>query len=250
MTRLGEILAGWAMAASACAMAAVAFPAISTKAAAQKEAARWEARAQAFETDVLLDEGYVSPVSADLTNVFMADDLNVFSRDARLLVADKAQMSEILAWSEAQMQTHQCLSEAVYYESRSETKSGQRAVAEVILNRVKSKHYPNTICGVVYQGAERSTGCQFTFTCDGSTSKSPKGKLWERSQDIAKLALTGAMTPVTDSATHYHTTKINPHWAKNMRPTRLIGSHQFYRFKFRERPTATTIVAAPPPIQR
>lgn len=248
MTRLGEILAGWALAASACAVAAVAFPAISAKAAAQKDAARWEARAQAFESETLLDETYVSPASTDLTAIFMADDANVFSRDARLLLANKASTPEILEWSDRNMQTHQCLAEAVYYEARSEVKAGQKAVAEVVLNRVKSKHYPNTVCGVVYQGAERSTGCQFTFTCDGSTAKSPKGQLWQRSQDVARLALTGAMTPVTGSATHYHTTEVNPHWAPNMRPTRLIGSHQFYRFKFRERPTATTIVAAPPPI--
>ena len=146
------------------------------------------------------------------------------------------------------MQTHQCLAEAVYYEARSEVKAGQMAVAEVVLNRVKSKHYPNTVCGVVYQGAERSTGCQFTFTCDGATAKMPKGKLWERSQEIASLALTGSMTPVTGNATHYHTIEVSPHWAPNMRPTKLIGLHQFYRFKFRERPVTNAVVAVAPPI--
>ena len=101
---------------------------------------------------------------------------------------------------------------------------------------------------MVYQGAERSTGCQFTFTCDGSTAKEPKGPLWERSENVATLALTGAMTPLTGKATHYHTTQVSPHWAPNMRPTKLIGFHQFYRFKFRERPAQNTVVAVAPPI--
>jgi len=248
MTRLGEILAGWAMAASACAMAAVAFPAISAKAAAQKDAARWEARAQAFEDGALSEADYASPLSANLAPIFTAVDDNIFARDMRLLNNGKASTPSILAWSETQMQTHQCLAEAVYYEARSEVKTGQMAVAEVVLNRVKSKHYPNTVCGVVYQGAERSTGCQFTFTCDGATAKMPKGALWERSQDIASLALTGSMTQITGNATHYHTTKVNPHWAPNMRPTKLIGLHQFYRFKFRERPVTNAVVAVAPPI--
>ena len=248
MTRLGEILAGWAMAASACAMAAVAFPAISAKAASQKDAARWEARAQAFDSGTLTETDYVSPLSENLAPVFIKAADNVFVRDARLLNKGKASTPSILAWSETQMQTHQCLAEAVYYEARSEVKAGQMAVAEVVLNRVKSKHYPNTVCGVVYQGAERSTGCQFTFTCDGATAKMPKGVLWERSKDIASLALTGTMTPVTGKATHYHTTEVNPHWAPNMRPTKLIGFHQFYRFKFRERPAQNTVVAVAPPI--
>ena len=248
MTRLGEILSGWALAASACAVAAIAFPAISDKAASHKDAARWEARAVAFDSDSLLDDSYISPVSASMTSVYMTADINDFSRDTRLLMANKATTPEILNWSDARMNAHQCLAEAVYYEARSETKAGQKAVAEVVLNRVKSKHYPNSVCGVVYQGAERSTGCQFTFTCDGSTAKEPKGPLWDRSEDVATLALTGAMTPLTGKATHYHTTQVNPHWASNMRPTRLIGSHQFYRFKFRERPVMNTSVAVAPPI--
>ena len=248
MTRLGEILAGWALTASACAAAVVAFPAISDKAASHKDAARWEARAAAFEAHNITDENYASPVSSAMTNVYMTADTNDFSRDSRLLIANKASTSVILNWAESHMNAHQCLAEAVYYEARSEPIAGQKAVAEVVLNRVKSKHYPNTICGVVYQGAERSTGCQFSFTCDGSTAKEPKGRLWEQSRDVASLALTGAMTPLTAKSTHYHTIEVNPHWAPNMRPTRLIGFHQFYRFKFRERPAANTSVAVAPPI--
>jgi len=175
MTRLGEMIAAWAMVGGACAFAAVAFPAISAKAAAHKDAVRWQARAQAFEAERLPAKTYVSPASMGLTSIFSNFDENAFARDQRLLIQGKASVPTILAWSEGKMQTHQCLAEAVYYEARSEVKSGQMAVAEVVLNRVKSKHYPNTVCGVVYQGAERSTGCQFTFTCDGATANMPKG---------------------------------------------------------------------------
>lgn len=250
MTRLGEILAGWAIVAGACAVAAVAFPAISAKAAAQKDAARWEARAQAFESEAVSFVSDVSPAAAPLTDVFMQSDHNMFARDNRLLFGGKASTPAIINWSDRQAQTHQCLAEAVYYEARSERKAGQKAVAEVVLNRVKSKHYPNTVCSVVYQGSERRTGCQFTFTCDGSIEKTPYGKLWDRSQNVARLALTGALPKITNGATHYHTTDVSPHWAPNMRPTRLIGSHQFYRFRFRERPdaNAASAIVAPPPI--
>ena len=248
MTRLGEILAGWALTVSAWAAAAIAFPAISDMAASHKDAARWEARAVAFDSDSFTDDGVASDVSSALTSAFMTADTNDFSRDSRLLIADKASTTVILEWAEQRMHAHQCLAEAVYYEARSESKAGQKAVAEVVLNRVKSKHYPNNVCGVVYQGAERSTGCQFSFTCDGSTAKEPKGRLWKRSKDVASLALTGAMTPLTENSTHYHTTEVSPHWAPNMRPTRLIGFHQFYRFKFRELPSANISVAVAPPI--
>jgi spore germination cell wall hydrolase CwlJ-like protein len=146
------------------------------------------------------------------------------------------------------MQEFHCLSEAVYYEARSETRAGQLAVAEVVLNRVKSKHYPNTVCGVVYQGAERSSGCQFSFTCDGSMDKAPRGKAWDASQKAAQASLMPLRKPLTDRATHYHTVEINPHWAPKMRFEKQIGSHKFYSYKWRERPAASgsSLSVAPP----
>lgn len=123
-----------------------------------------------------------------------------------------------------------CLAEAIYYEARSETLAGQMAVAEVVINRSHHRAYPNTICGVVYQGAERSTGCQFTFTCDGSMAAAPYGRGWERAQTVADHALMGFARPVTNRATHYHTTAVDPHWNDTLVRTRRIGSHVFYRF--------------------
>ena len=123
-----------------------------------------------------------------------------------------------------------CLAEAVYYEARSESFSGQAAVAEVILNRVASRHYPNTVCGVVYEGSHRNTGCQFTFTCDGSMEKDPRGAPWDKANAVAAHVLLDLNQPVVGSSTHYHTDYVNPVWSASLVKTRKVGSHIFYRF--------------------
>jgi spore germination cell wall hydrolase CwlJ-like protein len=123
-----------------------------------------------------------------------------------------------------------CLAEAIYYEARSESRVGQLAVAEVVMNRTRSRHYPASICGVVYEGSERRTGCQFTFTCDGSMAFAPRGRSWARSQEIARHVLMGFNRPVTRNATHYHTVAVDPYWNDNLVRTRRIGTHIFYRF--------------------
>ncbi|KPP82514.1 MAG: Cell wall hydrolyses involved in spore germination [Oceanicaulis sp. HLUCCA04] len=122
-----------------------------------------------------------------------------------------------------------CLAEAVYYEARGENLSGQMAVAEVVLNRVRHRAYPDDICGVVYQGSERATGCQFSFACDGSTGRAPRGRAWRQSQLVAKHAMLGFAPQVTRSATHFHTASVNPRWSSSLVQTRRIGYHIFYR---------------------
>lgn len=241
------IFAGWAVTLSAVAGAAWAFPAIADKAASQRESAVWQARAEAFQgvdiskveisghAETLADFHTDKKISNSLMrDLVMTDDLIGISKDTFLTAKFKAQ-------------EHRCLAEAIYYEARSETKSGQKAVAEVVQNRVKSKHYPNTICGVVYQGAERTTGCQFSFACDGSTMKEPRGKHWTIAQDISTLMVTGGVKPFTDNSTHYHTVAINPVWSSNLRATKNIGFHKFYKFKFRERPVKSSNVSVAPP---
>jgi len=241
------IFAGWAVALTAISMSAWAFPAIADKAASQREAAVWQARAEAFQ-GVDISNVEISGHAQTLADFHTAKDIvNPLMRDTVMthdLLGVSAQMMDTAKFK---AQEHRCLSEAVYYEARSETKSGQKAVAEVVQNRVKSKHYPNTICGVVYQGAERITGCQFSFTCDGSTMKEPYGKSWKRSQDIAAVTLTKGVTPFTNRSTHYHTVEVNPKWAPNMRFTKQIGYHKFYRFKFREIPAPSASVSVAPP---
>lgn len=123
-----------------------------------------------------------------------------------------------------------CLAEAIYYEARSENGRGQLAVAEVVLNRVADVRYPKTVCGVVYQGSRLSTGCQFTFTCDGSLRHKPRGAAWREAQAVAMHSLLKLSAPVTHNATHYHTHAVNPIWRAGLVQTNNIGSHVFYRF--------------------
>lgn len=241
------IFAGWAVSLMAVAGAAWAFPAIADKAASQRESAVWQARAEAFQ-GVDLSEVEISGHAETLAKIHINDDIaNPLMRDVVMTDDLLGVPSGVFDAAKFKSQEHRCLAEAIYYEARSETKSGQKAVAEVVHNRVKSKHYPNTICGVVYQGAERSTGCQFSFTCDGSTMREPRGKHWKRSQEVATLSITGGVKPFTDRSTHYHTVAIKPHWSSNLRPTKQIGYHKFYRFKFRERPAPSASVSVAPP---
>jgi len=123
-----------------------------------------------------------------------------------------------------------CLSQAIYYEARSEPDDGQRAVAQVVLNRVRHPAFPNTVCGVVFQGSERRTGCQFTFTCDGSLRIPPRPGPWEHARRLAAEALAGAVFAPVGNATHYHTLAVHPYWASYLRKSAIVGAHIFYRW--------------------
>lgn len=124
-----------------------------------------------------------------------------------------------------------CMAQAVYYESAWEPINGQMAVAEVIANRVRDHRYPDTVCGVVFQGATRTTGCQFTFTCDGSMDRNkPAGEAWERAQRIAAHVMMGLNEDRTGGATHYHATYVDPVWNAGLIKTKQVGLHIFYRF--------------------
>ena len=122
-----------------------------------------------------------------------------------------------------------CLSEAIYYEARGESIEGQIAVAEVIINRVDSKHYPNTVCGVVAQGADRLNSCQFSYKCDGQPERMSNASAARRAHDVAILLMKGERRSLTDEATHYHADYVNPYWAKSLTRTARHGSHVFYR---------------------
>ena len=121
-----------------------------------------------------------------------------------------------------------CLTEAVYYEAASEPAQGQRAVAQVVLNRVRHPSFPNSVCAVVYQGSERRTGCQFTFTCDGSLRRPPARGLWSQARQVAESALSGRVESSVGMATHYHTDWVFPYWAANLKKITKVGTHIFY----------------------
>ncbi|MFM8376019.1 MAG: cell wall hydrolase [Phenylobacterium sp.] len=123
-----------------------------------------------------------------------------------------------------------CLTQAVYYEAAREPELGQAAVAQVVLNRVRHPGYPKTVCGVVYQGSARSTGCQFTFTCDGSLSRAPDPALWASAASVARRALSGHVVREVGSATHYHADYVAPYWAPTLVKLAQIGAHIFYRW--------------------
>jgi spore germination cell wall hydrolase CwlJ-like protein len=128
------------------------------------------------------------------------------------------------------MRSVDCLAQAVYYEARSESEGGQRAVAQVVLNRVRHPAWPDSVCGVVYQGPMRAGGgCQFTFTCDGSLAIRPSGAKWDEAQRIAAEALGGRTYDPVGLATHYHTSAVFPAWAPRLVKIGVIGAHNFYR---------------------
>lgn len=126
-----------------------------------------------------------------------------------------------------------CLTAAIYYEAAGESEQGQRAVAQVVLNRVRHPAFPAGICDVVYQGSERRTGCQFTFTCDGSLSRRPSRHSWARARRIAESAVAGEIEPAVGMATHYHTNWVAPYWAPELDKIANVGAHIFYRWQGR-----------------
>ena len=113
-------------------------------------------------------------------------------------------------------------------------------MADVILNRVASPLYPNSICEVVYQGSERRTGCQFSFTCDGAMHARLNQRKWKAAEELSGAILAGLRSPVSRDATHYHANYVSPYWANTLTPTATIGTHKFYKFTSR-----TNIAAAP-----
>jgi len=124
-----------------------------------------------------------------------------------------------------------CLTQAVYYEAALEPTEGQQAVAQVVLNRVRDPNYPNSVCGVVFQGAERVTGCQFSFTCDGALAQGPVPWAWKRAEAVAAQALNGHVATRVGTATHYHADYVHPWWAPTLLKIDQIGAHIFYRWK-------------------
>lgn len=136
-----------------------------------------------------------------------------------------------------------CLTSAIYYEAANEPDEGQRAVAQVVLNRVRSPLWPNTVCGVVYEGSERTDMlCQFTFSCDGAMARAPQAAQWARARRVAQDALAGAVYAPVGMATHYHTLAVRPDWSGSLTPVAVVGAHIFYRLPGpRGLPTAFSI---------
>lgn len=173
----------------------------------------------------------------DLTSQPRLDFANLTTDTARTLnavIGDSADPLHaarpfVLRASAAEyMQAVKCLSAAVYYEAATEPLEGQQAVAQVVLNRVRTPGYPKSVCGVVFQGSDRP-GCQFTFACDGSMSRMPMSWAWKNAQGVAEQALKGFVMGRVGDATHYHATYVLPWWSPSLVKLGRIGQHVFYR---------------------
>jgi spore germination cell wall hydrolase CwlJ-like protein len=142
----------------------------------------------------------------------------------------KAEKQKVVAQRRLRLAEENCLARAVYFEARSESEIGQMAVAKVVLNRVKSPDYPNTICGVVYQGSQRRNSCQFSFACDGLPDDIKQPAAWANSKRIAQKALAGdaKVAAMLSGVTNYHADYVKPKWARSMRKAVKIGRHIFY----------------------
>lgn len=122
-----------------------------------------------------------------------------------------------------------CLAEAIYFEARSEAEDGRAAIAQVVLNRVKSGIYPGSVCGVVYQNRHRKLSCQFTFACEGKALRVTEPESWEAAVRIARDVYEGKIyLAEVGASTHYHADYVRPHWAKKLKKMDVIGRHVFY----------------------
>ena len=129
-------------------------------------------------------------------------------------------------------QQMRCLAEAIYFESRSEPEAGQAAVAQVVLNRVRSGIYPSTVCGVVYQDRNRPFACQFSFACEGKSLRIEEPGPWVVATRIAEEVVSGeSYNPVVAEAVNYHANYVSPYWAGYLRRVDRIGAHIFYAMR-------------------
>lgn len=171
-----------------------------------------------------LRAGQLSPLDSFLRPVVLAA--------APLRVADPGAVAQDI----------QCLTAAVYYEARGESRDGQAAVAQVVLNRLRDPHFPKTVCGVVYQG-EGSHTCQFTFACDGSMARAREPRAWARAKEVAGAAMDGYVASSVGGATHYHVASLGDIWGSQLVRVIQIGQHVFYQ---RGRHAAATVAKSAP----
>lgn len=153
-----------------------------------------------------------------------------------ILLANQAKAQEL--YSKDQYPQLYCLAQNVYYEARGSNLADQAAVADVVWNRVKDTRYPNTICDVVKQGEKDANGnmkrnrCQFSWYCDGKNDRPQNIDLWVKAQLLAyQMVYNEKYRGITEGATHYHATYVNPRWAKDLQLVGKIGAHIFYRWE-------------------
>ncbi|MDR7060108.1 MULTISPECIES: cell wall hydrolase [unclassified Sphingopyxis] len=130
---------------------------------------------------------------------------------------------------DAKARARDCLAAAMLYEAGDDAK-GQQAVGQVVINRARHPAFPKSICGVVFQGSERTTGCQFTFTCDGALNRRYSDAAWQRARGNADMMLSGGTYPPVGLATHYHTDWVRPYWSDSLEKIAIVDTHLFFRW--------------------
>ena len=143
--------------------------------------------------------------------------------------ADAAQPFVVPTVSKDGRQALTCLTQAAYYEAGANGPDAEAAVAQVVLNRVRHPDFPKSVCGVVYQGSARQTGCQFTFTCDGALDRPLDRAAWDEARKVAARALAGYVVKAVGAATYYHADYVFPAWAPTLQKMATVGPHIFYR---------------------
>jgi spore germination cell wall hydrolase CwlJ-like protein len=194
------------------------------------------------DNSLFMNASYSSPFNAD----FQVDAFRPDPHDIAYQPNEEALNFRYQGESQAEFEDRErrCLSTAIYFEARGEPERGQVAVAQVILNRVRSPVFPQTICGVVYQGQMRK-GCQFSFACDGHSDTPRDNEQWALAQDLSKRIMSGELwLPEVGYSTFYHANYVSPRWARRMNKVDRIGAHIFYK-KRNEEPYIVEASAAP-----
>lgn len=180
----------------------------------------------AGKSDFLVDDSLIGdPVGegrllVSLPSTWKLDNTFKMSREEK---------QKVIAQRKFRLAEADCLARAVYFEARSESEIGQLAVAKVVLNRLKDPAYPKTICGVVYQGSDRTNACQFSFACDGISDQPKSRASWDQSKRIAARALAGDQSiKILGAATYYHADYVTPKWSSSFKRLIKIGRHIFY----------------------
>lgn len=169
--------------------------------------------------DMPVQDAATAPLSAETAAIDAPDPADAPAAGAPLVRLDLASRARAL----------DCMSVAIAYEAAGQPIAGQQAVGQVIVNRMRDPRFPKTVCGVVFQGSSRSTGCQFTFACDGSFHRAMSDTTLLMARTVAESVLGGTAPDRVSGATHYHADYVLPYWAGTGQPVTKIGAHIFYR---------------------
>lgn len=180
--------------------------------------------------------GRVTMAARDVTFATAARDVTFATRNTdpaeRFVTERRLDLSALDALPVANGNSEwRCLAEAIYFEARGEPIAGQIGVAEVILNRVDDRRFPNSVCAVTKQGIGNGRVCQFSFACDGHAEVMRDRRARDRSEKLAEIMVAGRARSVTAGATHFHATYVRPSWSRRLARTAAIGQHVFYRLR-------------------